>query len=112
MAIADTTSELEVVKLILAIITPGGVAGLGWWLHGVIRNTEEKARIAAENVAVVARQGIESVAAKAEAQLDKHEAEDQRRHEENLGNFEKGRDVMQEILVRMARAGINGGAHH
>ena len=107
MAAADS-SELEIVKLILAIVTPGGVAGLGWWLHGVIRNTEDKARLAAESVAVVAKRGIESVAAKAEAQLDKHEAEDQRRHEENLGNFDKARDLMQDILIRLARAGING----
>jgi hypothetical protein len=103
MAAVDN-SDLELVKLGLSLITTVGLPTLYYVLRLTVRDAIHTAEATSADTAKL-------VADKAEAALDKHEEMDQRRHEENLGNFEKGRDVMQEILVRLARAGINGKPH-
>ena len=53
-----------------------GIGGLGWWLSGRFRKTEERL----------------------DKKLDDHEDQDARRHEENLSRFEK-------IHIALARMG-------
>ncbi len=87
----------DVTRLFLDAGGPAAVAALGWWLSAKFRKTEEAARVAAE-----------SVANKTQSIVEHHEAIDQSRHRENLSNFKELRHDIQTILIRLARAGING----
>jgi hypothetical protein len=58
------------------------VGTLGWWLSGRFRAVEKATQ----------------------ETIEKHEQIDQRRHDENLGNFN-------DIRVILARNGINGGPY-
>jgi hypothetical protein len=69
------------------------IAVLGWWLSGRFRRVEDEARKEAEKVAI-----------KADEAIQRHELVDQRRHDENLANFQK-------IFVSLARNGLNGDRH-
>ena len=92
---------LDGIKFILSVLTPLLIGGITYVMRltvrDAIRTAEERSRV-----------GAEAVAVKAAEALDRHEADDQRRHEENLGNFKEVSRENQEILVRLARAGING----
>lgn len=89
MGIEVETSDI-IFQMIRDLAAPGSVGLLGWWLSGRFRKTEELARKAAEEVEV-----------KTEVTMEKHEVIDQKRHEENLRNFN-------DIRVILARSGLNG----
>lgn len=94
---ATTLIEDPVFRLFIDAGGPGAVAVLGWWLAGKFRKVEENARSYAE-----------AIGDKAEAAIDRHEAIDQSRHEENLKNLKEINGTINSLQVRMARAGING----
>jgi hypothetical protein len=70
----------EVMKYAFGAGGPAAVAALAWWLSGQFRKVEHAQA----------------------AMLGKHEKEDQKRHEENLGRFET-------ISVALARMGYRSG---
>ena len=85
--------EEKVIQYFLSILSPAGIGGLAWWLSGRFRKAE-----------VNAREHADKVADKAQEAIDKHEEIDERRHGENLKNFQK-------IFVALARSGLNGDHH-
>jgi hypothetical protein len=89
--------QLETVKLVLQVFSPGAVAALGWWLKGKFQDADNNARTAAETVAKQAKDAI-----------DNHEVIDQGRHKENVASIKEISKNVQDIAVRLARAGING----
>jgi len=68
------------------------VGTLGWWLSGQFRRVEQRAAEIAERVAI-----------KAELTIKEHEVLDQRRHDENMGNFQR-------IFMALARAKLINGS--
>lgn len=69
------------------------IMGLGWWLSGRFRKSEERAD-----------SRIDKLADDTRLQLNEHENRDQFRHEENLRRFEK-------ISVGLVKLGLTNGTH-